>query len=176
MNDAFCFVIQAFSLFGSFPDLHVLLPCSSSGSETEKKVLFEAQKDVSMDGKPDGHILRHFFDDWPRSLQESETAGSISGTINSVTCLSISMPGNSSSDVSLKLSTGNGEEPSSRDSNGEPEQPQMNWTSGWETNQVASMGGPLAEALRSSISNSSPTSVLHQLPRASASEASFIST
>lgn len=176
MNDAFCFVIQAFSLFGSFPDLHVLLPCSSSGSETEKKGLFEAQKDVSMDGKPDGHILRHFFDDWPRSLQESETAGSNSGTINSVTCLSISMPGNSSSDVSLKLSTGNGEEPSSRDSNGEPEQPQMNWTSGWETNQVASMGGPLAEALRSSISNSSPTSVLHQLPRASASEASFIST
>ncbi|KAF1881108.1 hypothetical protein Lal_00023141, partial [Lupinus albus] len=42
------------------------------------------------------------------------------------------------------------------------------------TKQVTSMGGPLAGALRSSTSTSSPTSVLHQLPRSSASETSFI--
>lgn len=153
------------------------VPCSSIGSKTENQSgLFESQHEVSADGKSDGHVLRHFFDDWPRSLQESDNAGSNSSPMNSATCLSISMPGNSSSDVSLKLSTGIGEEPGSRDSNAESEQPQLNWASGWATNHVSSMGGPLAEALRSSTSNSSPTSVLHQLPRGSASETSFVST
>lgn len=87
------------------------------------------------------------------------------------------MPGNSSSDVSLKLSTGNiGEEPGPR-GNIAREQPQLNWAGGWGTNQVASMGGPLAEALRSSTSNSSPTSVLQQLPRRTASDqTSYVST
>ncbi|KAJ9181425.1 hypothetical protein P3X46_009557 [Hevea brasiliensis] len=123
----------------------------------------------------DGHILRHFFDDWPRSLQQPDTAGSNASPMNSATCLSISMSGNSSSDVSLKLSTGNGEESAGNGRN-EREHPQVNWTGGWGTTQVASMGGPLAEALRSSTSNSSPTSVLHQLPRGSASETSYVST
>lgn len=151
------------------------VPCSCLGSKTENKGLFEAD---AANGKSDGHILRHFFDDWPRSLQESDKAGNTNASrhLNSATCLSISMLETSSSDVSLKLSTGNGGEPGSRDGNAEPEQPQMNWASGWSTNQVASMGGPLAEALRSSTSNLSPTSVLHQLHRAPASEASFVST
>lgn len=173
--------LKAFSLCCSLLDFFVVscsfVPRSSLGSKTENKSgLFEAQHEVSADGKSDGHVLRHFFDDWPRSLQESDNAGSNSSPMNSATCLSISMPGNSSSDVSLKLSTGIGEEPGSRDSNAESEQPQLNWASGWATNHVSSMGGPLAEALRSSTSNSSPTSVLHQLPRGSASETSFVST
>jgi hypothetical protein len=148
-----------------------LRACSSLGFKTENKGLFEAQSEASADGKSDGHILRHFFDDWPRSsLQESDNTGS-----NASPCLSISMLENSPSDVSLKLSTGNGDEPGSRDSNAEPGQQQLNWAGGWATNQVASMGGPLAEALRSSTSNSSPTSVLHQLPRGHATEASLVS-
>lgn len=123
------------------------------------------------DGRNDGHILRHFFDDWPRSLPESDNVG---GPADSSTCLSIS-------DVSLKLSTGNG------NGNGNGNEPSTNpgrdqptvgtWAAGWGSNQVASMGGPLAEALRSSstTTHSSPTSVLHQLPRGLVSEASFIS-
>ncbi|KAJ0080015.1 hypothetical protein Patl1_23496 [Pistacia atlantica] len=95
---------------------------------------------------------------------------------NANTCLSISMPGNSSLDVSLKLSTGNGEETDHQHQGGERVESQLNWATGWATNQVASMGGPLAEALRSSTSNSSPTNILHQLPRSSTSEASFVST
>lgn len=151
---------------------------SFAGSKTENKGLFEAQNEESADGKSDSHILRPFFDDWPRSLQQSDNAGRNASTMNSATCLSISTPGNSSSDVSLKLSTGVGEEPGgSRDGNAEPEQPQMGWAAaGWATNHVASMGGPLAEALISSTSNSSPTSVLHQLPSSSTSQASVVGT
>ncbi|KAL1313856.1 hypothetical protein HN51_040622 [Arachis hypogaea] len=167
----------------------------SSGSggtkEEENKRVFENQDNhhhVGGDGgRSGGHMLRHFFDDWPRSLhQDPENAennggGGGSGRINSATSLSISMPGNNaaSSDVSLKLSTGYGEDPGPRNGNGnaEAEQLQLSWAGGWSSgNQVASMGGPLAEALRSSTSTSSPTSVLHHLPRASASQTSFIST
>ncbi|KAK8303036.1 hypothetical protein V6Z11_D04G125100 [Gossypium hirsutum] len=75
-----------------------------------------------------------------RSLQQPDNPAE--SPMSSATCLSISMPGNSSSDVSLKLSTGKGD--------------QLNWAAGWASNQVASMGGPLAEALRSSMSNSQP--------------------
>lgn len=138
--------------------------CSSSESRIENKGLFEAQNEVN--NRPDGHILRHFFDDWPRSLQEPDNAGSNASPMSSSTCLTIS-----SSDVSLKLSTGNADELTTRD--GERDQLQLNWAAGWATNQ---MGGPLAEALRSSTSNSSPTSVLHQLPRNSATESSYVST
>ncbi|XP_062166706.1 growth-regulating factor 3 isoform X2 [Alnus glutinosa] len=168
-----------FALSGPSPSVDLLhLSQSSLGFKTENKGgLFEAQTEVSADGKSDGHILRHFFDDWPRSsLEESDNTGSNASPMNSATCLSISMLENSSSDVSLKLSTGIGNEPGSRDSNAEAGQPQLNWAAGWATNQVASMGGPLAEALRSSTSNSSPTSVLHQLPRGTATEASLVST
>lgn len=144
---------------------------SSSEPKSEYKGLFEAQNEVN--NRSDGHILRPFFDDWPRSLPDN--GGTNASPMNSGTCLSISMPGNSSSDVSLKLSTGNADLLGQRES--EKDQPQLNWAAGWASNHVASMGGPLAEALRSS-SNSSPTSVLHQLPRArgSASETSFVTT
>ncbi|KAI9165316.1 hypothetical protein LWI28_011682 [Acer negundo] len=81
-------------------------------------------------------------------------------------------------DVSLKLSTRNGgEEPGHGGSHGREESlPQLNWATGWTSNQVASMGGQLVEALRSSASHSSPTSVLHQLPRSSASGTSYVGT
>ncbi|CAN4117231.1 unnamed protein product [Withania somnifera] len=108
-------------------------------SIVEKRSSMEAQND----GKSNGQILLHFFDDWPRQqLQEqNENASSMA----SATSLSISMPGNPSSDVSLKLSTGDRHNSGTRLSNVE--------RSTWGTNHVASMGGPLAEALRSSMSN-----------------------
>ncbi|KAG6690280.1 growth-regulating factor 3-like isoform X2 [Carya illinoinensis] len=168
-----------FALSGPSPssiDLLQLNP-SFAGSKTDNKGLFEAQNEESADGRSDSHILRPFFDDWPRSLQEYDNAGSNASPMNSATCHSLSTPGNPSSDVSLKLSTGVGEEPGSRDGNAEPGQLHMDWAAaGWATNHVTSMGGPLAEALRSSTSKSSPTSVLHQLPRASASQASVVGT
>ncbi|KAB5552297.1 hypothetical protein DKX38_009608 [Salix brachista] len=140
-------------------------------SKTESKGLIGPLPPNEAGNRSDGHTLWH-FDDWPRSVDES---GNVNGgsSMNSLTCLSVSMPGNSpASDVSLKLSTGNNiAEP-------EPEPvpaptPRGNtskWAAaGWGTNitnrAVTSMGGPLAEALRSSTTNSSPTSVLHQLSR-----------
>ncbi|KAG8647083.1 growth-regulating factor 3 isoform X1 [Manihot esculenta] len=162
------------SFSGQSPSTDLLhLNNGSSDSKPEMKGLFGPQNDVA--NRNDGHILRHFFDDWPRSLQEPDNAGSNASPVNSATCLTISMPGNPPSDVSLKLSTGNGEEQTGPRGN-EREHPQVNWTGAWGTTQVASMGGPLAEALRSSTSNSSPTSVLHQLPPGSASETSYLST
>ncbi|KAK4281622.1 hypothetical protein QN277_013092 [Acacia crassicarpa] len=162
-------------------DLPQLNRCSSGIIKNEKESVFENQSrdNVDGEGRSDGHILRHFFDDWPRSLQEPDNAESKAGSISSATCLSISMPGKaSSSDVSLKLSTGDdAEDRCPRSGNVGPQNLQLNWAGGWASsaNHVASMGGPLAEALRSSTT-SSPTSVLHQLPRGSASETSFIST
>ncbi|KAK6244568.1 hypothetical protein QUC31_010977 [Theobroma cacao] len=157
-----------FGLSGPSPPIDLLhLNHSSSKSKNEHKGLFEAQNEVN--DRSDGHILRPFFDDWPRSQQDPDNTGTSASPMSSATCLSISMPGNSSSDVSLKLSTGNVDQLGPRDS-------ERNWAAGWATNQVASMGGPLAEALRSSTSNSSPTSVLHQLPRGSASETSYVNT
>ncbi|KAL0374926.1 UNVERIFIED_CONTAM: Growth-regulating factor 4 [Sesamum radiatum] len=118
--------------------------CRPLDSIVETKSPFEAQNDGQGAG---GHTLRHFFDDWPKSLHETESV--------SATNLSISMPGNGnpSSDFSLKLGTGNGDE--SRVVSGERERPQLNWATAWETSRVAPMGGPLAEALRSSMSTSS---------------------
>ncbi|XP_021810099.1 growth-regulating factor 3 [Prunus avium] len=169
-----------FTLSGSSssPSIDLLhLNQSSSESKAENMSLFEHRSEVSGSTKSDSHVLRPFFDDWPGKLQELDNARNNAGSMNSATSLSISIRGNSSSDVSLKLSTGNGVETGLQDGHAEREQPQLNWPAGWGTNQMASMGGPLAEALRSSSnSNSSPTSVLHQLPRSSASETSFIST
>ena len=117
---------------------------------------YESHNGFGSNGSDGGHILRHFFDDWPRSEADNSSSPMISAT-----CLSISMPGNSSSDVSLKLSTGNEEE--ARSNNIGRDQQNMSWWSGGGTNHNHHhMGGPLAEALRSS-SSSSPTSVLHQL-------------
>ncbi|KAL5545910.1 hypothetical protein UlMin_005597 [Ulmus minor] len=150
-----------------------LFQSSLEAKSDRNKDLSKSHNEVSGNGESDGHILRHFFDDWPRSLQDSENGGSNGSPMNSATSLSISIPGNSSSDVSLKLSTGNGEESGHQVGQAQREQPQLNWASGWASSHMGSMGGPLAEALRSS--NSSPTSVLHQLARGSASETSFVS-
>ncbi|KAM7531621.1 hypothetical protein LguiB_035031 [Lonicera macranthoides] len=172
-----------FALSGTSPSFDLLHSNRSSDLIYENKGLFRAtQNDLSHDGKSGDRILRHFFDDWPKSVQEHENASS---TTNSATGLSISIPENPSSDFSLKLSTGNGEEQEANNLQGggnynvdeRRERAHLNWGSTWGSNQVGSMGGPLAEALRSSsTSNSSPTSVLHQLQRGSASEASCIST
>ncbi|XP_034694886.1 growth-regulating factor 3 isoform X2 [Vitis riparia] len=169
-----------FALSGPPPSIDLLhLNRSPPEPKTENKGLFEHQtENVSGDGRSDGRVLRHFFDDWPRSIQEPDNAtnGSNNRQATSSTYLSMSILGHHSSDVSLKLSTGNGDEQSPQDVNAERERPQLNWAAGWGTHQSAQMGGPLAEALRSATSNSSPTSVLHQLPRATASDTSYVST
>ncbi|XP_051114154.1 growth-regulating factor 4-like isoform X2 [Andrographis paniculata] len=105
---------------------------------------FEAQKEA----QPNNGMFRHFFDDWPKSVVDDEME----------TSLSISTPGNVSSDFSLKLGYSNGDEGGSGRDKGP-----VGWGLGWETNlgPLPSMGGPLAEVLRSSTtSGSSPTSVL----------------
>lgn len=131
--------------------------CSyTSDVKAESKTkLFQARNHVN--SRTDRHVLHHFFDDWPRSLQEYDT-------------------GTSESDVSLKLSTGNGNEPSSYPNR--DQLPMSTWAARWSSNQVASMGSPLAEALRppATTAHLSPTSVLNPLPRGSASEASFVSS
>ncbi|OVA03614.1 WRC [Macleaya cordata] len=168
-----------FTLSGS-PSIELLhLNQRSSENKVGNRVLLETHNNkVPGEEKPDGQILRHFFDDWPRTNQESSGIGNNSSSATSTTCLSISTPGNPSSDFSLKLSTGNVDEPrESREGNAGGERPHLNWGVGWGTHQVSSMGGPLAEALRSSTTNSSPTSVLHELRRrGSLSETSSIST
>ncbi|KAL0336989.1 UNVERIFIED_CONTAM: Growth-regulating factor 3 [Sesamum calycinum] len=136
---------------------------------TETKAPFEAHHN----GQHSGQMLRRFIDDWPKPLDETETAAN---SVASATNLSISMPGNPSSDFSLKLGTGNGDEASAQVLSGERVKPQLNWSTAWGTNPTAPMGGPLAEALRSSIPNSSPTSVLHRLPRGLTSEASYVNS
>ena len=126
-------------------------------AKSDSKSLSRNRDHVDGDGKSNGHVLRHFFDDWPRTLQEPDNGESNgSQNNNSGKCLSMSTPGIDPSDVSLKLTTGYGE----------------------DACHAASVGGPLAEALRSSTtsSTSSPTSVLLQLPPSSACETSFIST
>ncbi|XP_057967222.1 growth-regulating factor 3 [Malania oleifera] len=155
-------------------DLH--LNQRSSGSQNDRgscKQQFEVTGNATV--RSNGQKLRHFFDDWPRSPEdESDHATPAAST----TCLTISIPGNTASDTSLKLSTGN------RDDQdkaipvvGGARQLLSGWGGGWEANQVTSMGGPLAEALRSPVPNLSPTSVLHQLQRCTASEStSSVST
>lgn len=149
-------------------------PSSSIGllhlSQRSSDSMVETQNHAFGNEKSGGQILRHFFDDWPRSLQDSDNAGSSASSVTSTTNISIS-------DFSLKLSTGDGNDPRTQAGNVARERGPSNWSASWGTNQVAPMGGPLAEALRSSTSHSSPTSVLHHLQRASAnSEASNIST
>lgn len=131
--------------------------CRSAESVTETKGLLRIHKDSSKVDRSDSQTLRHFFDDWPRAIQEPRN------TINNAslgTSLSISVPGlYPKSDFSLKLSTGIRCEPESScgEGNGERERSQLHWGTTWDANQ---MGGPLAEAFGSS-STSSPMSVLH---------------
>ncbi|KAK8553924.1 hypothetical protein V6N12_030903 [Hibiscus sabdariffa] len=157
-----------FGFSRSSPPIDLRLRHCSAESKDEHKGLFEAQSEVY--NKSDGHILRHFFDDWPRTLRDPDNSGT------DATSLSISMPGISSSDVSLKLSTGNGDQLGSSAGGREHQMhPPFNWTMDvWAaSNRWASVGGPLAEALQSSSSSkTSPTSVLHQLPKGSTSEIS----
>lgn len=174
------------------PSFNLCRGCSNSFLENNKS-FYESHKEVlgsaSVGGeKSDSHILRHFFDDWPRSDNgrgDNNVSQQMNSTSPSATSLSISIPANlsSSSDVSLKLSTGGSSDQGSghhihEDANADREEhAQLNWAAGWAATQMASMGGPLAEALRSANNNSSPTSVLlHRLQRATNSEASFIST
>ncbi|KAI8013647.1 Growth-regulating factor 4 [Camellia lanceoleosa] len=171
-----------FNLSGPSPSIDLLhLNQRPSESKPENKLsLFETQNEVSGDGKSSGRVLRCFFDDWPRSLQQPSNTGTNASPVTSSTCLSISTLNNPPpSDFSLKLSTGNGDDrPGHQEVSVERERLQLNWAASWGTNPVAPMGGPLAEALRSSTaSNSSPTSVLHQLQRGTTSEtASYVST
>ncbi|CAH8350473.1 unnamed protein product [Eruca vesicaria subsp. sativa] len=126
-----------------------------SNNNNNNKRPYEAHNGFSNGRSDDGHILRPFFDDWPRS-SDSTSSQMSSSTFH----LSISMPGNPSSDVSLKLSTGNEEEEEAnmRNNNEREQQQNMNWwSSGGNHNN---MGGPLAEALRSA---SSTSSVLQQM-------------
>ncbi|KAJ4867121.1 Growth-regulating factor 4 [Raphanus sativus] len=149
------------SSHSSTQDLHLNshLSCSSDmkqESNNNNKRPYEAHDG----GTSDGHILRHFFKDWPR------TSDSTPRPMNSSTSHhSVSMPSNASSDVSLKLSTCNEEEEeanmrnNNNNNNNEKEHQQsMNcWSSG---GNHQNMDGPLAEALRSA----SPTSsLLHQM-------------
>ncbi|CAN7137751.1 unnamed protein product [Brassica rapa subsp. narinosa] len=139
--------------------LNLSQSCSEMKQDTNNnnKRPYESHNGFGNNTSDGGHTLRHFFDDWPRSEADNNN----SSPMTSATCLSISMPGNSSSDVSLKLSTGNEEEARS---NGRDQQNMNSWWSGGgpHHNNNNHMGGPLAEALRSS-SSTSPTSVLHQL-------------
>lgn len=130
------------------------------------------------DNKAEGYVLQKFFDEWPKSQQEANDTVNYTSHPASATHLSISIPGNLSSDFSLKLSTGNDAKKPRQASNNDGADGQVvcssnNW-SGWGHHGEASMGGPLAEALRSSASTHSPTSVLHK-PNGSASETSGIS-
>lgn len=121
----------------------------------ETKSPYQPQNSGQNAGDP---TLRHFFDDWPRSLHDSDNAS------HSATNLSIS-----TSDFSLKLGSGNGEECRGGEEGSRP------WGMAWE---AAHRGGPLAEALRSSMatSSSSPTSVLHRLQRSYATETSYVTS
>ncbi|KAG6528678.1 hypothetical protein ZIOFF_010862 [Zingiber officinale] len=130
------------------------------------------------DNKPEGYVLQRFLDEWPKSQRENDDSINYAIHPASTTHLSISVPGNHSSDFSLKLSTGNPEQPRENNNNGlEVQQlPQpSNKGSGWVSHGEATMGGPLAEALRSSTSTHSPTSVLHK-PNGSIYEISIISS
>lgn len=168
-----------FALSGHSPSFDLLhLSQRNHDSMIENKSIFRSHAEMPEDVRSGGRILRHFFDDWPRSIHEQDNTSSSASSLTSATSLSISVPENPSSDFSLKLSTGDGDELGAQEGNGERERLQLNWGMAWGSNPVASMGGPLAEALRSSRSNSnsSPTSVLHQLQRGSTSETtSYIS-
>jgi len=134
----------------------------------------EQQRSAGGEKSNSSKVLMHFFDDWPTSLQQSQNGVSNSTGTSSSVNLSMSTTRDQTSDF-LRLSTGNGGEVSPRGSNGNIERDTARgWIGGgWGGSQL---GGPLGEALRSSAANSSHsrTSVLHQLPRCSASDTSRV--
>ncbi|WOL03474.1 growth-regulating factor 3 [Canna indica] len=169
-----------FNLPGSLPTLGILPNQRQPDTETVEKSL---QSNCSsfylqevQDHKSEGYVLQRFLDEWPKSQQETNSSMNYNHP-SSTTHLSISIPGNHPSDFSLKLSTGNFDKArlqnNSDNDDGRMVQPGNNW-SGWAHHGEASMGGPLAEALRSSTSTHSPTSVLHKT-NGSVSETSSIS-
>lgn len=164
----------------------VVFPCISCRQSNIKTVEKNLQSDCLnfylkdlQDNKAEGYVLQSFLDEWPKSQREN--TDSINYTVHpaSTTHLSISAPGNQSSDFSLKLSTGIPEKPGQDNNNGceiqllaQPSNKGTGWVS--YGHGQASVGGPLAEALRSSASTHSPTSVLHS-SNGSISEISSIS-
>ncbi|KAK9153755.1 hypothetical protein Sjap_001235 [Stephania japonica] len=131
-------------------------------------------------GRSEGqqHLLRHFFDERPKSQVVSNNIFHNAEPASATTTgLSIAIPRNhSSGDFSLKLSTGNADHvPSSGEMTVRTEQStHQSWGREWGSQQGSSMAGLLGEMLRSSSSNS-PTSVLHELRRGCVSETSSIS-
>ncbi|KAL5717101.1 hypothetical protein ACHQM5_010172 [Ranunculus cassubicifolius] len=169
-----------FSISGSSPSANAVQVNERRSEERTGNVgLLDIQngKLCGAESGPDGQLLRQFFDDWPRSNEDSSGVADKNGGPSTTTGISISSTPSSDTEFSLKLSTGNVDETVYRDVNGgeEPSQ-QLDWGTGWSGHQASSMGGPLAEALRSSISNASPTSVLYELHRGTASETSSAST
>ncbi|XP_064976264.1 growth-regulating factor 3-like isoform X2 [Musa acuminata AAA Group] len=164
----------------SLPTLDILpLDQRDSDSNTVERSFQSDRSNFCLgDNKAEGYVLQKFFDEWPKSQQEANDTVNYTSHPASATHLSISIPGNLSSDFSLKLSTGNDAKKPRQASNNDGADGQLvcssnNW-SGWGHHGEASMGGPLAEALRSSASTHSPTSVLHK-PNGSVSETSGIS-
>ncbi|CAL9775832.1 unnamed protein product [Musa acuminata subsp. burmannicoides] len=160
----------------SLPTLDIL-PLDQSNT-VERSFQSDRSNFCLGDNKAEGYVLQKFFDEWPKSQQEANDTVNYTNHPASATHLSISIPGNLSSDFSLKLSTGNDAKKPRQASNNDGADGQLacssnNW-SGWGHHGEASMGGPLAEALRSSASTHSPTSVLHK-PNGSVSETSGIS-
>ncbi|XP_020527414.1 growth-regulating factor 4 isoform X2 [Amborella trichopoda] len=97
-------------------------------------------------GKADGQILRHFFDDWPRSSgHQNPTNPNTDSSSSTHLTISIRASANPSSDFSLKLSTGDSLLPSNNENGNRPTENWMVWES------------PLAEALRSSTSTPTPS-------------------
>ncbi|XP_068664344.1 growth-regulating factor 3-like [Aristolochia californica] len=110
-----------------------------------------------------GKVLRHFFEDSPRSCGNKTMTSTYSPP------LSIFSPGNTSSEFSLKLSTDNVE---TVPSCGNIATGNARW-SGWGNHLEAPTSSPLAEALRASALTS-PTSVLLK-PNRSVSETNSFS-
>ncbi|KAL9236066.1 hypothetical protein vseg_010773 [Gypsophila vaccaria] len=130
-------------------DVFQLQTGRSAEYRSDSTTLFDAQHDSSSVDDKSSKVLMHFFDDHPKT----------NGNHLSSTNLSMSTPSENPTSDFLRLSTGNGDELGRRDGGGTGEQDggRVSWTGAWGGNQVASMGGPLAEAFRSST-NSSPTS------------------
>ncbi|KAL7092201.1 hypothetical protein ACP275_12G151100 [Erythranthe tilingii] len=168
---------------GGFPRFTLSAPPHSSdllhlNQRPAAKSIIETKVHLEQ-SQSNNKTLRHFFDDWPpKPLGHDDDNSMMTPSSSSSTKLSISMPENPSSDFSLKLGTG-GDGGEAAGGNrvvvDEDSSSRLNWgMMTWQNNPAAPMGGPLAEALRSSVSNSSPTSVLHRLPPGGASQSSYV--
>ncbi|XP_022887253.1 growth-regulating factor 3-like [Olea europaea var. sylvestris] len=112
---------------------------------SESIIVTKGPSEANSDCKSDGQTLRHFFNEWSR-----QETGNAASPVATATNLSISIAENPSSDFSLKLATGDTNDSGPQVVHTERDRHQLNWGATWRTNPVAAMGGPLAEALRSS--------------------------